>query len=698
MNSLILSLGLLTPTFLPTPTAARVDPLPRSTPEVASPVASLDAAQGDDGSMFGQPLTIDGKRITDRDIKLFLIYGPCAHMLELAKLNLIAEDQVWRNAVEAAEKAIKQPATDAAVAAVAQREAPARAAAEAAIKEREAATPFDSPAARQQALDEELKQELAKIWPNPSARQQLYDEIFKREYDKLFASPEAQKKALDAEITKQKSLLREKYTVSDADVQKEFDATVADFKQKYPVLDLPAEISRAYRTVDWYRQDLRTMMFFDRVFLPPNPEEWPVVTREAVRADSGEVLVDDAKLSYEARKAAAEKTGGPLPKEDVIYTNMMRQIVRDAVFGLVDFKTAGDGIAPDLCLWADTNGDGKPELSITIDEMWKKVSDTVSETEINEAKQWFVTYTATEDRLKEDGFLLSPQDCSSALASLLAQFGGSVTSIDQMATKTYYFPSLETYKQYYCLMEGFKKKVEPLLRPGPANDLPQVLREHFDRANRVMGLGQVEVEVMLISAFDIPHFAWKKDGWTKAEQLAKEIKAKIEENTKEYNEQLAKKNEAKAKGEEYKPEKEAVEPYRFWSQMMDDHSDYWDPPAPEGANGKGSDVGYKRKGRFGPRYRNDLINYVGESYYSNWATGNLITDYVFFDQTEGSVAGPFKGPLGYYLTRVLRRSPPTRPLNLAEPKHVDLLRDDYLRFAFVQYSKEAVAKAKVTGF
>jgi hypothetical protein len=93
-----------------------------------------------------------------------------------------------------------------------------------------------------------------------------------------------------------------------------------------------------------------------------------------------------------------------------------------------------------------------------------------------------------------------------------------------------------------------------------------------------------------------------------------------------------------------------------------------------------------------------LISYVGETFYTIWVTGTSVTDYVFFDQTEGTVAGPFKGPLGYYLTRVIRRSPPTRPLNLSEPKHVDLLRDDYLRYAFNQYTKEAVQKARVTGF
>ena len=43
-------------------------------------------------------------------------------------------------------------------------------------------------------------------------------------------------------------------------------------------------------------------------------------------------------------------------------------------------------------------------------------------------------------------------------------------------------------------------------------------------------------------------------------------------------------------------------------------------------------------------------------------------------------------------------SGPTRPLNLAEPKHLQLLKDDYLRVAFTDYAKEAVAQADIKGF
>jgi hypothetical protein len=129
---------------------------------------------------------------------------------------------------------------------------------------------------------------------------------------------------------------------------------------------------------------------------------------------------------------------------------------------------------------------------------------------------------------------------------------------------------------------------------------------------------------------------------------------------------------------------------------MDSHSEFWDPPPPE--KGRASTVGMHNRGRLGEKYRNDLQGYLGETPYSHWVKGRSLTDTAFFDVPEGVVKGPYKGPLGYYLLRVNRRKPPTYPLNLSEPKKLQLLKDDYLRVAFVDYAREAVEKAEVKGF
>lgn len=612
------------------PAPAAQPPIQPVHPAAQAPqAATTPPPETNDGkSMFGEPLFVDGKRVTDNQIKLYLIFGVGRPMFELARTSVVIEDELHRRAAEAAEAEIKR-----------------------------------------------------------------------REAEKPFASPDARKAALDAEEKTQNQQVHEKFTVSDAEVQKEVDRMNNDFLKNYPALDIHTETNRTFRSEEWYTKQLRQTLLFEKVFLPVDPAEWPAVTVEAVRQDSGDILLDDAKTSYQNRKDAAEKLGTEISADDPLYMQMMRDIVRMAIYKLIEFRTPGNGLTADtVALWADTNGDGKPDKTFTTEELWAEIKDTVSPTEVDEAKQWFVTAMSTRDRLEKEGFLMSGDECQKLIKDKASEFEDSIYNLESLATSTYMFPSLETYIDYYCMLQGFTKKNEALLKPGPAGELSPTLREYFDRANRCMGLGQVDVEVMLVGAFDIGKFQWKKDGWNWAKKESATLYKQIQDNLKEYNEQRAKILEAKAKGQEYKPEKEVLEPYRFWTQMMDDHCEYWDPPAPESPDKHISMVGMKMKGRFGPHFRNDLISYVGETYFTEWTTGTSITDYVFFEQAEGTVAGPFKGPQGYYITRVLRRTPPTRGLNLSEPKHLELLRDDWLRFNFNKYAREAVEQADVKGF
>ena len=624
----------------------------------AAPVAAPAKAPDMSPSIFGEPLIVNGKRVSDNDIKRYLIYGPCRLMLEMYRIDLIVQDEFVRRAAREADLVIRPQVT-----------AYATKQASAAIEGKTFATPEEKQAAYDAALAKATSEarslpELAKPW----------------------------REAYDAEYGR----VRETMAISDVEFQAEYKRTLDEFRGNYPVLDVEAEVSRAFRTVDWYRTNLKQTLLFDKVFYPEDPADWPETTVESVRADSGETLLTDAVDSYQKRRAHADKTGEPLPKEDGIYTQMMRQIVRDALYSTIDFKTAYDGLPDDIVMTADKNGDGKPELVVTTAEVWEKVKDTVTPAEIEEAKQWYVTSIATADRLKADGHLLDENGRKQALADLMKQFAGTYINIEILATQQYAFPSTETYKEYFCLSKGFEALTAPKLVSGPDGALAAPLRDHLDRANRSMGLGQVDVECLLVSAFDIPHFKWKNVTWADTRKKAEGIKAQIDANLAANKAQREAADKARAEGKEFTPDPAVLEPYVFWTKMMDDHSEFWDPPPPE--KGKSSTVGMKNRGRFGLRYRNDLASYVGETAYSHWVTGNSITDRTFFDQPEGVVEGPYKHPYGYLLTRVTRRLPPTYPLNPSDPKKLDPLVDDYLRVAFVTYAKEAVAQADVKGF
>ena len=530
-----------------------------------------------DRSEFGEPLFVNGRRVTDDEIKLALIYGPCRPKLDLSKVDLAIEIEL-------------------------------------------------------------LRQSEGKS---------------------------------DGEI----AALRERHQVGDAEFEAEYKYQLDDFKKTFPTLDIDAEVCRAFRTVDSYREQLRQTMRFDSVFLPNNPADWPPTTTAAIRSDKsgGELMIPDAFESYRNRTQAAAINHTDVPREDPLLMTFLREMVRNAMFERTTFMTHPELKDPKLAFWVDSNADGKPEIALTIDELWNKVRNTVTENEIAEAKQWYLTSLAVHDQLGKDHALLSDAEARATLDKLSSDSRENGSTLEQDATRTWFFPSVEAFAEYSVMREGYRRMIAPKMEPAADGSLSPALREHFDRANRVMGLGMIDCEVLLVSAMDIGHFRWKKDGWTEAHKKAQRLR------------------------EEY----DRARSPETWTRLMNEHCDYWDPPPPESHDGKvqkQSDIGYKKKGRFGPRYRNDLIAYVGETPYNEWVTGECITDHMFFDQAEGTVDGPFRGPLGWYLTRVIKRTPPSRPLNLEDPHHMQLLRDDYLRWSFDEYTKHAVARAKILGW
>src|SRR5207249_199652 len=89
----------------------------------AKVVASSPAgSSADESAPFGTPLVINGKRVSDNDIKRYLIYGPCRLMLEMYRVSLIIDDELGRRAREHADSVIEpevvkraRPPADAAV-------------------------------------------------------------------------------------------------------------------------------------------------------------------------------------------------------------------------------------------------------------------------------------------------------------------------------------------------------------------------------------------------------------------------------------------------------------------------------------------------------------------------------------------------------------------------------------------------------
>ena len=223
-----------------------------------------------------------------------------------------------------------------------------------------------------------------------------------------------------------------------------------------------------------------------------------------------------------------------------------------------------------------------------------------------------------------------------------------------------------------------------------------MLRQHLNIANQVMGLAKVDAEVLFLGAFSDKEFRWLPEGWANSRQKAEWLRSEIERNGVEYAEYRKKRMEAAAAGEELPADAEVMEPHDFWSRLIDEHSEFWDPPPPT-VGRPGSDHGYKKLGRFGERTRNDMRSLLGESPYLHFLNGAMLVNTIFFKTPIGTVAGPIRGPYGWYLAKVMKRTPTARPLNINDERHLGLLRDDWVRVSFIDYAHQALAEAEVTG-
>ncbi|MCA9001683.1 MAG: hypothetical protein KDB61_07160, partial [Planctomycetes bacterium] len=305
-----LFLSLLAPLVLANPALAQ---------EAAAPAAE-QATADQETSIFGEPLFVNGKRISDMAIKRFLCYGKGRNGLESLRLGLLMDQERELRSIKARERMLEDNFGG--------------------------RTLEELSEDQRKELDEAIATEMARFELDPAE----YELRFKKESD--------------------------------------------SFEERYPTLDLRTEIRRAYKTMDWWRDQIRMTMEFDQLFFPGHPDGWPDISLEAVHEASPQFdLIEDYTKYYNIRKenwekeradaqAAAlteefdgaelesltedqqarlktivdEKAGAFMPRED----DMMMAIFRDAVQGmLADFvtiKTAGEGLPEDILMTIEGHG------------------------------------------------------------------------------------------------------------------------------------------------------------------------------------------------------------------------------------------------------------------------------------------------------------------------------------------------------
>ena len=469
-----------------------------------------------------------------------------------------------------------------------------------------------------------------------------------------------------------------KYAVSPEEADKKFAREIEDFKLRFPTLDVDTEIGRSFLHVDLYRDQLVNAMLFDNLFFPEDPDNWPELTKQLIIGEYGQEWVDDAKQSYERRKAAGEEHGlDYIPPDDPIFVEALKSVVLEGLRSFYYIESDPTELEPGVLLSVEGS-------QVTIDEVFYQIAPYLKRDQVADAKKWAVMTRLLEDWLEgvelPDGSraLIPQSEFRGSFIDDGSTWDETLNQYDMLALQVHGFPSLIAYATHMRLTESFKRALQAETDAAAAEGedwsgkvvTDDVLRQSLARTNKITGAAKSNVEVILASAFDFERNEWKENGWAEAEAKAAEVKKMLDEGA-------------------------------AWKDTLEHESDFWDPPIPE--TGHVPQYGRNFKGTFGgqPQTRNQLLNLLSESEYRIFLDGGAVADHVFFEQARGTIEGPMKGVHGYYITRLMGQTPPVSPLNINEPVHRDIALEHYVRHAMNQKAHElyaaAVEEGRVTG-
>lgn len=454
--------------------------------------------------------------------------------------------------------------------------------------------------------------------------------------------------------------------VTEVQLGRAVDEHEANFNRVFPTLVYAAEVSREFRSELLHRRAVRRDLLFDQVFLPIDQGQWPQASFDALREEAGAILIEDWSQSADRRTAELREQlavwdgRDPRPSlrtENPLYLRNLRAMVRDHLLASGLSSTQDVRQRPEWVSRLVSPIDGRPSRMLETASLWETLQHSVSSEELLFARRFLATVEATKSRLAREGVLLpwaealSRWERRNAAGTLLA-FGAH----------------REAELAYAQLYESYRASFPWRLKAAVGDGLPVELREYLPRANAQFGLGTVQVEFLPILAFDWDAFAWKRNGWGRARERANQLAARLRKFPED------------------------------WSELRQTHGEFWDPPPPLVGGGcwtSPSPLWYRMAGS--KRSFGDCRKALGESDFTEFVAGEGVAESFFFDAAPGSISGPLRGSRGDYLVKLGERWPAVRPLDLTNERHVELLRDSFVRDSLREYARQALASATVRG-
>ncbi len=402
------------------------------------------------------------------------------------------------------------------------------------------------------------------------------------------------------------------------------DVSLADFVPEQEVL-----VSR-----------MRVIEQFNKLFLPKDPAKFPPVTVDAFNETETMRLV-----LKQLQEEGKEREPNPL-MDSALFQEVHGYLTRTS-----DIQE-GEDLPVELALRIN----GK---DVRVDDLWNEIEPGISPMDVRMAKQWIVNTRLLREDLEESGLWLSPEEAAAKYAEHSDPYKDSMFSQERMALVIKRYPSIRAYKELRRIYDSFQQKIQSELTP-------ENLKAFADKRTRALiGQAQVDVDVILLSAYDFKREAWLANGWQEAERRAQEVA-------------------------------EAIAEQGNWDELLEEYSGFYDHPIPANMQGQANPT-QKNKGRFRAVSRNPLMGMLEESEYWQFLNGRTITDFICFEQEVGTIANPIQGPHGYYIPRLIRRSPAPTSVTLSDENLIEMAEQDYTLVRLCEHVQQLIRENEVYG-
>lgn len=428
----------------------------------------------------------------------------------------------------------------------------------------------------------------------------------------------------------------EEFLVTEDEVMAELAPMQAEFASKNPGINFWEVVRTQYGlSKETFMEQRKESILFDRVFFPGSPKDWPMITKEAIKAqtqsDQGPKFIEQLEKATEG----VDENGNP-KKLPEFWVNMMRQFVQKGLRSWSDVRYASHGLPAETVLRVN-------DFEWSTQDAFDFIKKGLFVHDLERAMQEVAVRAALKQELIAKGVFISDEEFTTRYDTYREPYDSTPFTVEVIATRFKGYPCLEAFRARWRLISSFSDLIKEDMTD-------ENLQAHANRRAAFFADGQSDVSVIPFQGRDQITGAWVPGGMEAAKLRCEALFAKLE------------------KGE------------MTFDEALDKHTEFF-------ANDE-------KRGLMGMLPLNQLRQQLRENEFTQLLDGFAVADYMFFEAEIGKTIGPIAAPEAWLICRVNGRTPPRRNINVKVERERELVTEDYITTRFLEWANEVIAKAK----